>query len=54
MGLGLGGGARPLPAAPTSAVPGSPEKLTVLEQRAESGENLWHPDDYTEPTRPGY
>lgn len=35
----------PLPAAPTSALPGSPEKVAILEQRASRGESLWHPND---------
>lgn len=35
------------PPQPTSARPGSPEKLAVLEQRAECGEALWHPEDQT-------
>lgn len=30
---------------PTPARPGSPEKLAVLEQRAERGEHLFHPLD---------
>lgn len=31
--------------APTRAVPGSPEKLTVLRLRREMGEHLHHPND---------
>lgn len=38
-----------LPDQPTDAVPGSEDKLRVLEQRAARGERLDHPDDY----RPG-
>lgn len=38
-------GAGGLPAAPTSALPGSPEKVAVLEQRASRREALWHPND---------
>jgi hypothetical protein len=34
-----------LAAEPTSALPGSPEKVTVLEQRARLGVSLWHPLD---------
>ena len=34
-----------LPPEPTSAVPGSPEKVAVLEERARLGLALWHPDD---------
>lgn len=38
-----------LPASePTDASPGTEEKLAVLCQRAEAGEDLWHDDD-----RPG-
>lgn len=30
---------------PTTALPGTPEKRAVLEQRARAGLMLWHPDD---------
>lgn len=30
---------------PTSALPGTPEKIAVLRQRMESGQSLWHPLD---------
>ena len=30
---------------PTLALPGSPEKMLVLEQRALVQQALWHPDD---------
>jgi len=30
---------------PTGALPGSEEKLTVLEQRIQLGLPLWHPED---------
>src|SRR6516164_2802827 len=30
---------------PTSALPGTPEKVAVLEQRARLGQQLWHPLD---------
>lgn len=33
---------------PTTAAPGSAEKLEVLKQRAENGEQLWHEFDTTE------
>ena len=33
---------------PTSALPGSTEKLLVLQARASRGLPLWHPDDATE------
>lgn len=38
-------GNSPLPARPTSAVPGTPEKIAILEQRAELKLSLWHPED---------
>jgi hypothetical protein len=38
-------GRAPLPAAPTRALPGSPEKLAVLAQRARLRQSLWHPLD---------
>jgi len=34
-----------LPAVPTSARPGSPEKVAILEQRASRRQRLWHPAD---------
>src|SRR5437879_5197507 len=37
----------PLPPFPTSALPGTPEKIAVLEERARLKLNLWHPDDAT-------
>lgn len=30
---------------PTAAPPGSREKLAILCQRADAGQDLWHPDD---------
>jgi hypothetical protein len=30
---------------PTTAKPGTPEKVAVLAARAEAGQRLWHPDD---------
>lgn len=36
---------RRLPERPTSAIPGSPEKIAVLEERARCGRLLFHPDD---------
>jgi transposase InsO family protein len=36
---------RPLPAEPTQALPGSPEKVAILEARLARGEHLWHPQD---------
>ncbi len=37
----------PVPAGPTSALPGTLEKVEVLAARAESGLGLWHPEDDT-------
>src|SRR6185369_7890284 len=34
-----------LPSRPTSALPGSPEKVAVLAERARLGVSLWHPLD---------
>jgi hypothetical protein len=34
-----------LAAEPTSATPGSPEKVAILEERARLGLSLWHPLD---------
>lgn len=34
-----------LPPAPTTALPGSPEKVRVLAERARLGVSLWHPLD---------
>lgn len=44
-GLGLGEVRRRLPS-PTDAIPGTPEKVAVLEARAARGEQLWHPNDF--------
>lgn len=35
------------PHAPTAALPGTPEKVAVLEERARMRQELWHPDDAT-------
>jgi hypothetical protein len=37
--------APPVPPEPTDALPGTPEKVAVLEERARLGLALWHPDD---------
>lgn len=37
---------RPL-SKPTSALPGTEDKITILHQRATSGHHLWHPNDAT-------
>jgi hypothetical protein len=34
-----------LPPKPTNALPGSPEKVAILEERARLGVSLWHPLD---------
>jgi hypothetical protein len=33
------------PPEPTNALPGSPEKVDILERRARMGLSLWHPND---------
>jgi hypothetical protein len=38
-------GQAPLPPAPTRALPGTPEKVAVLRERARLGQSLWHPRD---------
>jgi hypothetical protein len=43
-GVGNFTGNAPLPA-PTNALPGTPEKLAVLEERARLKQALFHPDD---------
>ena len=30
---------------PTKHLPGTPEKIEILKERLENGEELWHPDD---------
>ncbi|MCI0380646.1 MAG: hypothetical protein L0215_23930 [Gemmataceae bacterium] len=47
-GPGQGHLPRRLPPFPTTALPGSAEKIAVLTQRAEMGLELFHPDDATE------
>ena len=42
-GVGTGGGGNPR--TPTAALPGSEEKLAALEERAASGQGLFHPLD---------
>lgn len=46
-GVGNFTGNAPLPPIPTTAAPGSPEKLEVLAQRARNKQALWHPLDAT-------
>lgn len=38
-------GRAPLPSAPTSAMPGTPEKVAVMRERAAKKQSLWHPLD---------
>jgi hypothetical protein len=38
-------GRRRRPPAPTQALPGTPEKIAVLRERASMGLELWHPAD---------
>ena len=38
-------GDKPLPPFPTAALPGTPEKVAILEERARRGFALWHPLD---------
>lgn len=40
------------PDAPTDALPGTPEKVAILAQRALRGQRLWHPADATLETMP--
>jgi hypothetical protein len=44
-GVGNFYGAAPLPPFPTSAPPGSPEKIALLVQRAQLRQQLFHPND---------
>jgi len=44
-GLGTGQFIPTLPAFPTNATPGSPEKIAILQQRALSRQELFHPHD---------
>jgi hypothetical protein len=41
-----------LPSCPTAALPGTQEKVAVLEERALLGVSLWHPLDATIETSP--
>ena len=49
-GIGNFNGRAEPPAEPTDALPGTPEKVAVLERRARLRQSLWHPDDA--PNRP--
>jgi len=44
-GIGDRTGRVPMPPSPTWAIPGSPEKVAILEQRAQQRMALWHPSD---------
>jgi hypothetical protein len=44
-GIGDFNGRSALPALPTAALPGTPEKVEVLAQRARLRQSLWHPAD---------
>ena len=44
-GVGNFNGNAPLPPAPTGALPGSPEKIAILAERAAKRQALWHPQD---------
>jgi hypothetical protein len=44
-GVGDYNGKSTLPAQPTSALPGSPEKVAILCERARLRQSLWHPLD---------
>src|SRR6476620_9092628 len=46
-GVGNFNGNAPIPPIPTTAAPGSLEKLEVLAQRARNKQALWHPLDAT-------
>jgi len=51
-GVGNFNGNAPLPPVPTTAPPGSPEKLAVLEERARRKQALSHPADARYPGDP--
>src|SRR4051794_7244526 len=36
----------PVPEAPTRALPGTHDKVAILEERARAGQGLWHPSDW--------
>lgn len=44
-GVGNFNGRTALPPLPTGALPGSPEKVAILAERARNHQSLWHPDD---------
>jgi hypothetical protein len=40
------------PVSPTTATPGTEDKIKVLTERAEQGRELWHPHDAAPPWHP--
>jgi hypothetical protein len=44
-GVGDFNGSSALPPMPTAALPGTPAKVAILEERARLGQDLWHPLD---------
>lgn len=46
-------GEAPLPDAPTPALPGTPQKVLALADRARASRALWHPDDAVVPDGAG-
>lgn len=44
-GIGNFYGRAPMPPFPTQALPGTPEKIALLTQRAQQRQQLFHPDD---------
>lgn len=48
-GVGNFAGAAPLAASPTDALPGTPEKLAVMQQRARLKQQIFHPLDAKRP-----
>ncbi len=45
QGVGVASRTPALPSAATTALPGTPEKVAVLEERAQRHQSLWHPLD---------
>lgn len=52
-GVGNAGGGAGLPANPTTALPGTAEKLAAMAERAARGQVLFHPRDASGASRPG-
>jgi hypothetical protein len=51
-GVGNFNGEAEMPTLPTEALPGSPEKVAILEERARLRQSLWHPRDAGMPQGP--